>query len=166
MSAVAFIILYYVNVAITGTEALNGIAAWLFLPAFVRLVAFLLIGYWSIPALFVSALVTIDFSLSPSSHIIVCAFFAIGAPIALGITTKQIGVSPSLKNLSGTQLLVLSVASALGSAAAYHIGLTVVGSQAHSAASFATTALGDAAGTWVVIYTIKLLLTFIGRFLP
>lgn len=153
--ALCYISLYRLNAMFIGTDAFNGVAAWLFLPAFVRLLGFLLVGFWSIPALFVAALICVDLSLGPAAQIIVCVFLAAGAPIALWAACNLVGVQPSLKNLSGSQLLILSVAAALGSGASYHIGLTLVGADVHSAASFFTSAFGDAVGTWVVIYVLK-----------
>lgn len=159
MLTLAYISLYELNALVMGTEAFNGVAAWVFLPAFVRLLGFLLVGFWSIPALFVAALFCVDLSLSPTSQVVVSIFLAVGAPIALGIASKVIGVEASLANLTGSRIFILSVAAALGSGAFYHIGLSIVGAQTHSMASFFTSALGDAAGTWVVIYTLKMLLT-------
>ena len=163
MLTLAYISLYELNALVMGTEAFNGVAAWLFLPAFVRLLGFLLVGFWSVPALFVAALVCVDLSLSPTSQLIVSFFLAIGAPVALGVTSKIIGVEAYLRNLNGSRILILSVAAALGSGTAYHIGLAAVGVQTYSAASFFTAAFGDALGTWAVIYILKLLLTLGGN---
>lgn len=146
-----------------GTEAFGGIAVLLFLPAFVRLLGFLLIGLWSIPALFLAALICVDLSLSVTSQIIVSLFLAVGAPLGLLVSSRLIGVTPTLNNLNSTRLLVLSVAAALGSGTAYHTGLTIVGAETHSAGSFFTAAFGDAAGTWVVIYAIKILLMLVSK---
>lgn len=161
--ALAYITLYNLNAALVGTNAFNGVATWLFLPAFVRLLGFLLVGLWSIPALFVAALFCVDLSLSPASQIIVSFFLAVGAPTALWAASNLVGVKPSLQHLSGSQIFVLSVAAALGSGASYHIGLTLVGVEVHSPASFATAAFGDAAGTWAVIYLLKMLVTLASR---
>ena len=161
--ALGYVSLYGLNATLIGTEAFNGVAAWLFLPAFVRLLGFLLIGFWSVPALFVAALICVDLSLSPASQILVSFFLAIGAPLALWSVSNLVGVDLSLKNLSGSQILVLSVAAALGSGASYHIGLTLVGVEVHSPASFVTAAFGDAAGTWAVIYILKMLVTVVSR---
>lgn len=162
MIALAYVSLYYLNAIVMGTETFNGVAAWLFLPAFIRLLGFLLLGLWSIPALFVAALICVNLSLGLTSHVIVSFFLAVGAPVTLWAVRNLVGVKPSLKNLTGSRILILSVAAALGSGGAYHLGLALVGAD-FSAASFFTAAFGNIAGTWAVIYMLKILLTLTGR---
>lgn len=163
--ALSYVALYQLNSVLMGTQAFNGVASLLFLPAFVRFLGFLLIGFWSVPGLFIAALLCVDLSLSPISQVIVSLLLALGAPTALWIASKTIAVRPTLDNLTSIRLLILSVAAALGSGAAYHIGLTFVGAQTHSLETFCTAAFGDAAGTWAVIYLLKLLLTLASRLL-
>ena len=156
-------LLYRANVLIMGKDNFGGVASLIFLPAFTRLLGFLLIRHWTIPALFAAAWFCVDLGLDPKSQFIVALSLAVGSPIAIGEVSRAIGLSPSLANLNGKKLLLLSAASALGSGAAYHIGLSVVGAETSVDGSFMATVVGDALGTWAIIYSLKAVLTLVGR---
>lgn len=160
---VLYIALYRLNLLIMGNEEFGGLASILFLPAFIRLLATLLIGWWSIPALFIAAWFCVDLGLSPASHFIVVAALAIGAPLTIQCARQAARLNTSLANLTGKRLLILSFASALGSAAAYHLGLLLTGTSHQLDETFLATIIGDSSGTWLVIYALKGAMTLLGR---
>lgn len=158
-----YIILYKVNVLIMGSDDFGGIASLVFLPAFIRLLGFLLIGYWTIPALFVAAWFCVDLGLDPISQFIVALSLSIGSSIATGEVSRAIDLNLTLANLTGAKLLILSLASATGNAAAYYFGLSLVGAEANSSSTFYATILGDTLGTWIMIYGLKGVLIILDR---
>lgn len=152
--------LFHVSGMLAGNEAFGGVASIFFLPAFVRLLGFLVIGYWAIPALFLAALPCVDLGLNIADRAIVAAFLATGAPLGIALAAQLCKLRPSLSNLTPLRLLWLSIGSSLGNAIFYHLGLNIVG---HGAAAHLATFIGDAAGTWAVIYAIKAALTLRGH---
>lgn len=160
---VGYIALYELNLLLVGSEAFGGLAALIFLPAFTRLLGFLLIGLWSIPALFGAALFCVDLGLAPSQQVVVSAGLACGAPLALWAIAPFMGVQPHLDNLSAPKLVQLSFVAATGSAIGYNLGLILVGEYQGSYEVFFAIILGDAVGTWTIVYTLKTVLTFAGR---
>lgn len=160
---VFYIFLYDLNENIFGNSGVTAIAAMVFLPAFVRLLGFLLIGFWATPFLFIGATVSLDFGLEPKDQIILAALLEVGAPAALIILEKTGLNQPTFKYLTGSQLLVLSLAAALGSAITHHIGMSLAGLKMHSMQSLLIAFFGNIAGTWTVIYTIKVVLTTIAK---
>ena len=158
-----YVCLYRLSGIISGNEAFGGFASLFFLPAFVRLLAFLIIGYWSIPALFVAALFCVDLGLGPDGRIVVSAFLAVGAPLGIAVAMQMVELDLSLSNLTPSRLLWLSMGSALGNAVAYQTGLSIVGFETHGLLERAVTFIGDTAGTWTIIYILKASLTIIGR---
>lgn len=161
--AALYVSLYQLSGAISGNEAFGGFASAFFLPAFVRLLAFLIIGYWSIPALFVAALICIDLGLGTDAKIVVAAFLAVGAPLGIALTMRVVKLDLALSNLTPARLLWLSMGSALGNTIAYQAGLSIVGFKPHGLLADAVTFIGDTAGTWAIIYLIKVALTLFGR---
>lgn len=158
-----YLLLYQLNAGIVGTFETHGIAALVFLPAFARLLGFLLIGFWAAPFLFLGAALSLDFGLDLRAQITVAALLEVGAPAAL-VLIQMAGLHrPPLKHLTGRQLLVLSLVAALGSAITYHIGLSLAGLEVYSARSFATTVFGNAAGAWAVMYAAKIVMTVVGK---
>ena len=131
---------------------------WLFYPAaFLRLAAFLVIGYWSIPALFVAGFCCIDFGMNLSGIAIVSAFCAVGGPFAVYMAAKAISLRPSLSNLTPSRLLLLSLACAVGNA------VFMVNYETSKMPDYASIIVGDTLGTLVMIYLIKMGLTGWGR---
>jgi len=137
---------------------------WLFYPpAFLRLLAFLLLGYAAIPALFLAQLWGVDFGLNQSEIIIVSAFLAVGGPLGVDLATKVTSLKSSLSNLTPSRLLVLSLACAIGNAIFMRIGLSIVDYEKSKTPDYLSIVIGDTAGTWVMIYLIKTALTLFGR---
>lgn len=161
--AALYVALYQLSELITENESFSGVATIFFLPAFVRLLAFLMIGFWSIPALFIAAMFCVDFGLDFTDRAILSAFLALGAPIGIATTSFLIGLEPSLESLTPRQLLWLSIGSALGSSGSYNLGLVVVGIENYHLSTQWVTFVGDITGTWAVIYLIKIVLTIYGR---
>lgn len=137
---------------------------WLFYPpAFLRLAAFLLIGYWSIPALFIAGFCCIDFGMTLRGIAIVSAFCAVGGPLAVDLTAKAISLRASLINLTPLRLLILSLACAMGNAIFMKMGLSIVNYETSKMPDYLSIVIGDTIGTWVMIYLIKTVLTVYGR---
>lgn len=163
---VLYVLLYRANVLLVGSESFGGIAALIFLPAFIRLLGFLLIRFWTVPPLFVAAWFCIDLGLDPASQFVVALALAVGAPVAIDQMCRAIELQPSLGNLSGRKLLALSAASAVGSSLAYHLALVLVGVEFDLDRTLLATIVGDALGTWAIIYVLKFAMTVAGRALP
>lgn len=137
---------------------------WLFYPpAFLRLAAFLVIGYWSIPALFIAGFCCIDFGMNLSGIAIVSAFCAVGGPFAVDMTARAISLKPSLTNLTPSRLFILSLACAVGNAVFMKFGLSIANFEMSKMPDYASIVIGDTIGTWVMIYLIKAVLTVWGR---
>lgn len=138
---------------------------WLFYPAaFLRLAAFLVIGYWCIPALFVAGFfMCIDFGMDLTGIAIVSAFCAVGGPFAVDMTARAISLRASLSNLTPSRLLILSLACAIGNATFMKIGLSIVNYETSKMPDYLSIVIGDTIGTWVIIYLIKGTLTLYGK---
>jgi len=137
---------------------------WLFYPpAFLRLAAFLIIGYWSIPALFIAGFCCIDFGMNLTGIAIVSAFCAVGGPFAVDMTSRAISLKPSLSNLTPSRLLILSLACAVGNAVFMKLGLSLANYGKSHIPHYFSIIVGDTLGTWVMIYLMKMGLTVWGR---
>lgn len=160
---VLYVSLYYLTGKLVSTAVPVALASFLFLPAFARLLGVLVIGLWSIPALFIAGLVCVDLGLGWGGKIVVSAFIATGAPLGIRIASALQRLEPTLSNLTPARLLSLSLAGALGNMIFYNLGMALVGVGDFNLAIDGTTFVGDALGTWAVISVIKLGLTGYGR---
>lgn len=157
-----YVLLYQLNSILMGTEAFGGIASLIFLPAFVRLLGFLFLGLWAIVPLFFAALICVDLGLNFFEQFFVSLALSCGAPLALRVICSIIKISPMLDDLNARKLILLSSASAFGSAAAYHLALLSIGNVSTSNLILIATVIGDALGTWTIIYALKLILNLGG----
>lgn len=174
--AVAFAFLYVVILKLTyrtGVYQLLDFDPWLFFPpAFLRLAAFLVLGFWSIPALFLAGLFVVDFGLNTFGIIIVSACCAVGGPFGVDVASKLVSLKSDLSNLTPLRLLALSLGCALGNAALLKMGLLAADYQPSllyasiadpEGPHYTSIVIGDTVGTWVMIYLIKSALTIYGR---
>jgi hypothetical protein len=137
---------------------------WLFYPpAFLRLAAFLVIGYWSIPALFIAGFCCIDFGMDLTGVAIVSAFCAVGGPFAVDMAARSVSLKASLSNLTPSRLLILSLACAIGNAAFLKMGLSIVNYETSKMPDYLSIIVGDTIGTWVMIYIVKTGLMIFGQ---
>lgn len=159
-----YIALYRLSEALSGNEAFGGVASLFFLPAFVRLIGFMVIGWAIAPALFVAALFCVDLGLGLEGRVVVSAGLAVGAPLGMWLVSKVVALDAHLFGLNALQLLWLSIGSALGNALFYKMGVVLVRGDAMDPAIWASILAGDILGTWGVMIVGKWLLTSFGRF--
>ena len=134
---------------------------WFFYPpAFVRLAAFLVLGFWSVPFIFLAQIVINPFALGWIDHFLLASFTAIGAPVGVSIMARAVSLSGDLANLNGSRLLMLSLAAAFFNALAIRSALLIAGANQDLAPSLFATIVGDTLGAWVVIYVVKIGLTW------
>jgi len=157
--ALLYIILYEANALLHLRWSDNAVAAIIFLPAFVRLFSFLMIGLWSILALFLAALWCIELGLDPVEQSVLALFLASGGPLGAYTACRFLTISNDLGDLTPSKLLALSVACCLGSNAGYHLGLRMIGFPDQGVIVQLTTFTGDIVGTWAIIYVLKTMLT-------
>lgn len=160
-----YISLYYLTGALVTNEVPIAIASLLFLPAFARLLGFLVIGFWSIPALFVAGLFCVDLGLNLTEQVVVSGFIATGAPLGIWLAAYLMRLEPALSNLTPSRLLWLSLASSLGNTIFYNTGIALVGVDDFNFELSTIIFIGDAVGTWVMISVIKIGLTAYGRWM-
>lgn len=160
---VLYVSLYYLTGKLVNNEVPVAVASFLFLPAFARLLGVLVIGLWSVPALFIAGLFCVDLGLGWEGRTVVSAFIATGAPLGIRVASNLLRLEPTLSNLTPTRLLWLSLASSLGNMIFYNLSMTLVGVGDLNLTIDGTTFIGDGLGTWAVISVIKIGLTVYGR---
>lgn len=160
-----YIILYRMSDLLAGNEVIGMAASILFLPAFVRLLGYLVFGFWAVPALFVAAMACVDLGLPSSDRLVVAMLLALGGPLGAHLVSRWCRLEPGLANLSPLRLLAISLGCASGNALFYETGLALVGVPNGGAVRAMYILLGDTLGTWAIIYLIKIGLTFGGRML-
>lgn len=163
-----YIGLYHLSDVFASVQGVAGVASVVYLPAFVRLLGFLIVGYWIIPTLFCASAylsLTGAYDLGPgvAPELIVAIFTSVGGPFGVYVTSRLGKLKPSLSNLTPLRLLWLSIGCAVGNAIFYHLALRVNGEDTVVPMRDLAIFIGDLVGTWVIIYLIKTALTVYSR---
>lgn len=163
-----YIALYHLSDVVASVQGVDGVASVFFLPAFIRLLGFLIVGYWIIPTLFFATAylsVAGSYDLGPGlvPELIIAAFTSVGGPFGVFIASRFAKLKPSLSNLTPLRLLCLSVGCAAGNAVFHYFAWVVIGDHTFSAVRYFSIFFGDLVGTWAIIYLIKTALTVYSR---
>lgn len=159
-----YIALYHLSDVFASVQGVEGLVSFFYLPAFIRLLGFLIVGYWIIPTLFAASVflsITGAYDLGPglAPELIIAAFTAVGGPFGVFLASRLANLKPSLSNLTPLRLLCLSVGCAMGNAVFHYFAWVVIGDCTFSPVRYFAIFFGDFVGTWAIIYLIKTGLT-------
>ena len=169
--ALASVLLFYLSGALVGNQTIGGIASLVFLPAFIRLLGFLVIGYWIVPALFLagaylSAAGAYDIAPGLYAELLITGATAVGGPLGVAIVSRWIKLEATLANLTPLRLLALSFGCSLGNAFFHHAGMISLGLSDGISEGTVSIFIGDMIGSWVIIYGLKAAMDFYARSRP
>jgi len=163
-----YVLLFYASAALVGNQRIGGIASLVFLPAFIRLLGFLVIGYWIVPSLFLAGVylsVTGAYDIAPGldAELMITAATALGGPLGVALVSRLTRLEPSLSNLTPLRLLALSFGCSLGNALFHHAAMIWLGLSSGVTAGTISIFIGDMIGSWVIIYGVKAGMDFYSR---
>ena len=166
--AISYIALFYLPDAMMGNYYVMEFAGLIFLPAFIRLLGFLMIGFWIIPTLLVSdvylaVMGKLNFAPGLQGDLIIAAMISVGGPLGVAAAANLTKLKSSLSNLTPLRLLVLSFGCSFGNALFHHLGMRFIGQSEAISSGTVGIFLGDMIGSWTIIYLLKGLLTLAGR---
>ncbi len=146
--------------ALIGVQSFDGLVSLLFLPAFVRLMAFLVIDFWTIPLLFLSGYVCILFGwydVAPGNSVEISATVAMafGSTLGTWVAMRLRRVRADLFALSPLDLLWLSIGCSLGNALLQSLALYLALTTPPHFGVMAAIFWGDTLGTWLTILLVR-----------
>lgn len=158
---------YTVNGWMFDQLAFSAHVSWIFLPAALRMIAVLLVGWLGTVAIFVGSLITCVYvaGLTDNSQILIVSGLSALAPtLALLVCAHFFGVRANLAGLSAKKLLLLSVLAASFTTALHNVHFATAGYVDALGDSVAAMFVGDLVGTLIVLYGAKcLLMTLLPR---
>ena len=157
-TVLAWVGLYGLNARLSEGLTLNDYVSWLFLPAAVRIVAVLLAGYAGVAGLFVGAVLTnLASEIVAIPHVVMLsALSALSPLLAVRVVVSWLGLGRDLAGLHWWHLAALALVGAMCNVSSTQIYLTVSGSLANVANSWAPMLVGDLIGTAAVLYLASL----------
>jgi hypothetical protein len=161
LSAASFYLLFRLNdLLFQQLDYAHGVS-WLFLPSGLRLGLVLLFGFHgAIGVMLGSLLVGLGNEMSGIEAVLTSLISGLAPWLGLWVSVRMFRLRRNLSNLSAVMLLKMAVVFALLSAAGHQLLYLSLGLSENFLKNTSVMALGDLAGTLVVIYGMKL---FIGR---
>jgi len=161
---IMFILMLVVNEWLfTRWEFARGIN-WIYLPAGMRLLCILLFGEAGAIGLLIVSWLVCFFYFFPDDFVrsFMGGILAAAAPyLVYRIAQQAYGLRASLTNLTPKRLLVLIVAYSVASPLLHHIWFFLHGDTNQFMEGFFAMFVGDLMGTLIVVYTMKILLSFL-----
>lgn len=161
-TAAAFVASLWLNQEIfTHTEFVRGVN-WVYLPSGVRLLSTLLLGGDGAIGLLVASWLVDFFYFFPHDPVRAFAgsIIATVAPYAVyRLALEHHGLRASLTNLTPKRLLVLALAYSVANPLLHHVWFALQGDTDHLARRFVAMCVGDLAGTLIILYVAKGLLS-------
>jgi hypothetical protein len=158
--AVVWLVLYVLNDLMFSSAAVTEHLSWFFLPAFIRMLAVMLFGCVGALGIFVGSLCSGWYSMLEPNYISVLtlAGFSAIAPLAAFLLCSQyFSFKRDLRGLSATQLICLGMVSAALTAGIHNLHFSAVGHVDNFWDGFVPMFVGDALGTFAMLYLAKLL---------
>jgi hypothetical protein len=163
---IAFVLSLWINQEVFAhTSFVRGIN-WIFLPSGVRLLSTLLVGVDGFLGLLLAGLLTDFLYWFPHDPVRAVAGAVLGsaAPyLVYRLAREYYGLRASLSNLTAKRLLVLSVAYSIANPVFHHLWFALTGTTDNFFESLFSMFVGDLAGTLIMLYTMKGLLSLLPR---
>lgn len=166
LSALAFMLVFYLNQLLFGFLSLSGGFTWLFLPCGVSLLIVVLCGGWGALGIVLGSLIstqgfTVEFSVS---NVGACILSGVTPWLGALFSIRAMGLKDSLANLTPTSLLKIGFVCAAATALSLEFWLALNGYSVHFFEALSSRMVGNILGTLAVLYAIKAAFAIGGRF--
>ena len=152
--------LFYLNEWLFSAVSLSSVINWVFLPAAIRMLAVMALGWVGVAGLFIGALLTTDIAMHSGWHdaIVIAGLSALGPFVAVRACIQWLRVSEDLSGLGPTQLVIISLAGAVCNVVPHNIYFFFTGHMPDIFSGIVPMLVGDLLGTFVILYVTSLAL--------
>ena len=163
--AILWMILFRLNLVLFQGSQHSRWADWVFLPAAVRIVAVLLLGWRGVAGLVLGAWFTLrpeDAQIVPHALVLPLSS-GLGPWIAIWLWRRMTGLRDDLAGLRAGDIVGLALGCAVANTTLLNLFLTLCGDSRQDVVQIATIVVGDAAGIMLVLLPTALLLSVVKR---
>lgn len=152
--------LFYLNEWLFSAVSVSSVINWVFLPAAIRMLAVMALGWVGVVGLFIGALLTTDIVMHSGWHdaILIASLSALGPLVAVRACKRWLGVSDDLSGLRPSQLATFSLAGAVCNVVPHNIYFFFSGHRSDIFSGMVPMLVGDLLGTLVILYVASLAL--------
>lgn len=156
-----WVLLFYINDLLLPFFEHSILASWIFLPAFLRLAAVMVLGWRAISGLFVGSLITSELlhhEYTSEINLEIALLSSLVPWLAYAATRRMLNVNANLATLRPYHLLIFSATCSLTTAVAHSMLYTYHGIVDNFTGQFVPMVTGNFIGTVIVLYLIKSIL--------
>lgn len=152
--------LFYLNEWLFSALSLSSVINWIFLPAAIRMLAVMALGWVGVAGLFVGALFTTDLVVHAGWYdaVVIAFLSALGPMFAVSACNRWLGMNEDLAGLRPSQLAVFSLAGAVCNVVPHNIYFFFSGHTPDIFSGMLPMLVGDLLGTLVILYFASLAL--------
>ncbi|MEO6921656.1 MAG: hypothetical protein ABI171_21825 [Collimonas sp.] len=164
ITVAVYTLVYTTNVWLFTHIEFNQGIAWIYLPAGIRLICTLLFAEAGVIGILIGSLLTSSiYALFPGDPVTTIGYSAISALapyLSYRFTLREMRLQPSLSNLTTTNLLACILLYGLANPLLQLMWFVLRGVSYHFWSGLIVMSIGDLTGSLIVVYAIKLLLSF------
>ncbi|MEY2619840.1 MAG: hypothetical protein RL522_2842 [Pseudomonadota bacterium] len=163
--ALTYILFFKLNDWAFSVAKVSNHISWVFLPAAIRMLAVMLLGWAGVAGLYLGSLTQLGDLLAtdPVSALVVAAVSSVPCLVAARLVQRALRVAPDLAGMTGRHLVIFGLAGGLASSGAHTLYFVWAAGSLDPLAGFLPMFVGDTLGTLIVLYVAALALT---RLLP
>jgi len=163
--AAAYILFFELNVWLFSVAKVSDYVSWVFLPAAIRMLAVMLLGWAGVVGLYLGSLAQLGAMLEsdPARALVIAGISSVPCLLAARLAQRALRVPGDLAGMTGRHLLVFGLAGGLANSGAHTLYFSLEAGSLDPLAGFLPMFVGDTLGTLIVLYAGALLLS---RLLP
>lgn len=152
--ALAYVLFFRLNEWLFSVAKVSDYVSWVFLPAAIRMLAVLLLGWFGVAGLYLGSLSMLGqaFTADPWAAFIIAGISSLPCLLAARLVQRWQGVASDLAGMTGRQLLIMGVAGGLANSAAHTIYFAWDAQSTGPLAGFVPMFVGDTLGTFLMLY--------------
>ncbi len=158
--ALAYVLCFKLNAWLFSVAKVTDHISWIFLPAAIRMLAVLLLGWAGVAGLYLGSLSLLGslFEFDPVGALIVAGLSSVPCLIAARVVQRLLGVGSDLAGMTGGQLLLFGVAGGFLSSGVHTLYFAYAAGSLDPLQGFVPMFVGDTVGTFIVLYAGALVL--------
>lgn len=158
--AIAYVGFFQLNAWMFSNLIVSDNIAWVFLPAAVRMIAVLLIGWAGVIGLFIGSLAVIlpELQDEPSHALALGVLSSLPPLLAAQAVRKALSVPVDLAGMTGMHLLLFGIAGGLANSIGHALYFAARAQSLEPLGGFVPMFVGDTVGTFLMLYASAMLL--------
>ena len=162
--AIAWVILFQLNMYVFSNLKHNLYTTWVFLPAGLRLVSVLLVDETAMLGIFIGTFIANDLIGIPMQHSLVLSLIsAINPYIAIKLSKRLLKIDDMLSNLTPSNLIMMSLISSIFNGVAQNLYIESVDLSHKAVSDVLSMFVGDFLGCLILLYVLSISLRLVRR---